>query len=462
MKKNNDEKTDRHSRFVVGFAWDVYRHGILNVFIKAWKRYGVFVKLKIGSGYLFLVIDPDDARKILITDRDNYEKLTSYDAVRELLLGNGIFTSIGKQWKKQRRLISPFFTPKTVNEFYPSMVKGCEEMLKRWGKKAEDQDVFEVVDEMMFVTAMIVLKALFSVDDKDDLEKIKNSVETMITFTSGYQLNPLSLPLWIPVKKNRKYLQAREHIHSYLSKVIAQRRLKDQNEWPEDLLSELMSTKDDETGLPMSDELLRYEVITIFFAGHETTARTVGFCLYELSKKPDCQKKVFAEVDKFMTDIPSLEELNNLDYTRRVIKETMRLYPVVPVYIRDAKEKSEINGVPVPAKSTMVLFPYLTHRDERYWDKPEVLDPDRWLTEAGKVASNKAYHPFGMGKRTCMGNNFAILESLMIISTLLRRFVIKTIPGHEIKLEIQGTLISGNGLPMMVERRNLIKEASIG
>lgn len=157
-----------------------------------------------------------------------------------------------------------------------------------------------------------------------------------------------------------------------------------------------------------------------------------------------------------MKDIPDLEELNNLDYTRRVIKETMRLYPVVPVYIRDAKENSEIDGVPVAAGSTMMLFPYLTYRDEKYWENPDIFDPDRWLTEAGQSASNKAYYPFGIGKRTCMGKHFAILESLMIISTLLRQFIIQTIPGHEMQLEIRGTLISGNGLSLWLKGRDSV------
>jgi cytochrome P450 len=278
---------------------------------------------------------------------------------------------------------------------------------------------------------------------------MKDAVETMITYVTG-----LRLPAWLPTAKNRKYQAAREMVHRSIDSLIAQRRGTDESQWPDDLLSRLMRVRDEETGQAMSESLLRNESITTFFAGHETTARTMTFAWYALASNPHVTERLHEELDRVLGGrTPTPELLRQLPYTLQVVKESLRLYPAAPFYVRDALAADTIGGFDVPAGAAVMLSPYYTHRHPQFWDDPEGFDPDRWTREREAARHGHAYHPFAAGQRICIGNNFSLLESHLLLAMLAQRFTPRLRAGFEPRWVMQGTLGIANGLPMVITAR---------
>jgi cytochrome P450 len=445
----------RKSRLVLDAARDIKRKGFLNFLSDEWQQHGDLTRIQIGSRVLVLAVHPDMVRHISVTNRENYDKLGSYDSTRKLLLGDGLVTSTGDLWRRQRRLMSPFFTPRGIEQFMPVILNDAQGFITRWDAKAAQGEPLEMLDEMMLITASIILRSLFTTESDETLLALKDDVETMIQFVSNLQNTPFKLPLWIKLGQNARYYQARERVHAYIQDVIAQRRAIPAERWPNDLLSRLMLARDEETGEAMSDSLLRDESITMFFAGHETTARTMTFAWYALAKYSDVARKLHAEIDEVLGDRqPTVDDLKRMPYTLQVIKETLRLYPAAPIYARDAVKPDVMDGKRIDAGSQMLLSPFLTHRHPGFWEDPERFDPDRWLPEREAAQHPYAYHPFAAGQRICLGNNFSMLESHVLLALLARRFAPRLVnPAHEPQLAMAGTLISRNGMPMRIVRR---------
>jgi len=446
--------TGRTSRYIVDIALEMQQKGPLEFFMDIWRQYGDMARIQIRSEVMFLVTHPDDVRAVNVSQRENFDKLGSYDVVRELLLGNGLLTSTGDLWKRQRRLMAPFFTPKAIVDYFPVVLADGQTLIERWNRLSESGETVEIIDEMMLATASIILRSMFSMESDEKMLQIKNAVETMISFVSTREMIPLSLPLWLPTPANNRYRQAHELVHTYIEGLIGRRRAMPEDEWPDDLLSKLMLARDEETGQAMPDDLLRDEAITIFFAGHETTARTLTFLWYALSQNPEVERQLHEEIDSVIgRRTPTLNDLKQLEYTSRVIKETLRLYPPAPVYVRDTIADDEVGDRHIPAGARMMLFPYATHRHTDFWDDPERFDPDRWLPEREAARHPYAYHPFAAGQRICIGNNFSLFESQVLVAILAARFAPRLIPGHQLQIGMAGTLVSRNGLPMIVASR---------
>jgi cytochrome P450 len=453
------ESTGRTSRYIVDIALEMQRKGLLGFFMDAWRRYGDLARIQIRSEVMFLVTHPDDVRAVNVSQRKNYDKLDSYAVVRELLLGDGLVSSNGDLWRRQRRLMAPFFTPTAVTDYLPAVLADGRALIERWERLAEssrpesDRPV-EIIDEMMLATASIILRSMFSMESDEEMLQIKDAVETMIQFVATREMFPFSPPLWLPTPANNRYRQAREMVHTFIEGLIAARRAIPESEWPDDLLSKLMLARDEETGQAMSDTLLRDEAITIFFAGHETTARTLTFLWYALSENPGVARRLHEEIDTVVgRREPTLADLKQLEYTLRVIKETLRLYPPAPIYVRDAIAEDEVGGRSIPAGARMMLFPYATHRHPDFWDEPERFDPDRWLPEREAERHPYAYHPFAAGQRICIGNNFSLFESQVLVAMLAARFTPRLASGHQPEIAMAGTLVSRNGLPMTIMSR---------
>jgi len=251
-----------------------------------------------------------------------------------------------------------------------------------------------------------------------------------------------------------KYVAARELVHGLIGELIAQRRGLDEAKWPDDLLSRLMKARDEDTGQAMSESLLRDESITTFFAGHETTARTMTFAWYALATNPQVTARLQEELDRVLGGrVPTADELRQLPYTLQVIKEVLRLYPAAPFYVRDAVGADQLNGFDVPAGAAVMLSPYYTHRHPQVWDDPEVFDPDRWTREREAARHAYAYHPFAAGQRICIGNNFSLLESHLLLAMLAQRFTPRLRAGFTPQWAMQGTLGTSNGMPMVIAAR---------
>ncbi len=438
----------------VQFILGARRLGFLDYVGSLWRAHGDVFQARIGPRTLVFAMHPDAVERANVSHRQNYEKLRSYDPVREYLLGDGLVASTGDLWRRQRKLMAPFYTPKGVQAYAQLMLRDGERLVERWNELALKGTRVDVAEEMTLVTASIILKAMFSTETIDAINEIKDSVETMIRFASD-RMTSLPLPLWAPTEKNKKYLAARALVQRSINTVIAQRRAMSEADWPDDLLTRLMRARDDETGQPMAESLLRDESITTFFAGHETTARTMTFAWYALAANPAVAEKLCAELDQTLGGrAPTVDDLRALPYTLQVVKETLRLYPAAPFYIRDAVGADTIGGFDIPAGAGVMLSPYYTHRHPDFWPEPERFDPERWTKDKESARHSHAYHPFAAGPRICIGNNFSLLESHLLLAMLAQRFTPKLRPGYAPKWEMQGTLHLGNGLPMTITPRS--------
>lgn len=432
----------------------IARDGLLKHIERLWQQHGDLFSVNLGVRHLTLAIHPDAVRHINITHRQNYDKRISYDVVRKLLLGEGLVTSTGELWRQQRKLMAPFYTPRAMQAYAELMLRDGQRLVRRWELLAQRGQPVDIPLEMAAVTAAIILRAMFSTETDEDVLTIKRNVQSMIAFVAERQTLPFQIPLWIPLPRHRHFIAARQRTHAYINQLIAQRRRLPLDAWPDDLLTRLMQAHDEESGHRMNEDLLRDESITTFFAGHETTARTLTFTWYALAANPHVAKRLHAELDQLPPEHDlTVDDLHRLPYTLQVIKETLRLYPPAPIYVRDALAEDVIGGYHIPAGASLMLSPYFTHRHPDFWDDPLTFDPDRWTPEAEAARHPQAYHPFAAGQRICIGNNFSLLESHLLLALLARRFTPRLLPGYAPQWAIQGTLDLTNGLPMTIELR---------
>jgi cytochrome P450 len=426
------------------------RHGFLDYFGQLWQQHGDLFQVNILNRHMLVAIHPDAVRQVNITNRGNYAKLKSYDIVRKYLLGNGLLTSNGELWRQQRKLMAPFYTPRGVQAYAGVMLRDGQRLLERWSTL--EGSTVDMGGEMTYITASIILRAMFSMETDEEIMGMKSAVETMIGYVGKTQ-GGLMVPSWIPTRHNRRYQAARQKVHAYIRSIIERRRSLPEDRWPNDLLTRLMQARDEETRQPMSESLLHDESITTFFAGHETTARTMTFTWYALASNPQAAEKLHAELDSVLGDRPpSLEDLHQLPYTLRVIKEVLRLYPAAPFYVRDALGEDTLGGHRTPALPVL-LSPYYTHRHPDFWEDPLRFDPDRWTPEREAARHPNAYHPFAAGERVCIGNNFSLLESHILLALLAKEYAPRLAPGFSPSIIMAGTLNTSNGFPMVIERR---------
>lgn len=436
---------------VVRFLTGVRARGFLEYAGELWREYGDVFQVRIGPRTLMFAMHPDAVEQLNVSGRQRYDKAGSYNSVRKYLTGEGLVASTGDLWRRQRKLMAPFYTPKGVQAYAELMTRDSIRLVERWQQLSREAREVEIAEEMTSVTASIILKAMFSAESVQAIEQMKHSVETMISFTTRVS-SSLSWPLWVPTPKNRNYLAARTLVHQLISTLIANRRSLPEAQWPDDLLTRLMRARDEETGQAMSEALLRDESITTFFAGHETTARTMTFTWYALAANPHVTTQLHEELDRVLGDrLPNVDDLKRLPYTLQVVKEVLRLYPAAPFYVRDAVAADQLLGFDVPVGTGVMLSPYYTHRHPTFWERPDVFDPSRWAHET--AMHSHQYHPFAAGPRVCIGNNFSLLESHLLLAILAQRFTPKLRAGYQPQWEMQGVLGLANGLPMTIEAR---------
>lgn len=431
------------------------KKGLLKAIHEYWQTYGDLFAIQVGTKKLVISIHPEHVRHFTLTNSANYEKLKSYDGVRKYIIGNGIVTSIGDLWKRQRRLMAPFYTPKGVQEFAEIMLHDTLEVVGRWERLSDEAPNVEMFDEMALITASIILKAIFSSDSEADILSIKDCVERMISYSNGLQTNPFRLPDWVPTPNNRAYWKARKTTHNYINSILDHRLAMSETDYPDDLLSKLITATDPETGERMSRDLLLDESLTSFFAGYETSARTMSYAWYALAQNPTVKAKLHEELDRVLGDNPSptLDTFKQLPYTLRVVKETLRLHSPAPVYAKDVVDDDIVDGYHIEKGSVVMLVPYYTHRHPDFWDDPLRFDPDRHTPEATKQRHSQAFHPFGSGQRICLGNHFSLLETHIILALLGHRFDPQLPPDYEANFVMEGMLHIKNGLPMILNKR---------
>jgi cytochrome P450 len=415
---------------VVGSILD-FRSDILRALLEGWHEYGDLVEFNV-AGASYLVAHPDYIEHILRDNESNYPHAPFLDARWAKIVGNGLVTSKGDFWARQRRLADPSFHSERIAGFAQIMTETTEEMLEAWKPRVDRGEPIDVREEMMRLTITILSKAMFSADIWGKTDTISRVVSILLTHASNRLFSPVDIPDRVPLPSNRRYVAARDEFDELIYEIIAERR----REPREDLLSMFLAAKDEETGEHMSDEQVRDEVRTMFIAGHETTATSLAWTWYLLSMYPEVAQRLHAELDEVLGGrSATAADLPNLVYNWRVIQESLRLYPPIWMYLRTAIEDDVIDGYRIKAGKNIYLSPYITHRHLDFWDNPEGFDPDRFAPEKTQGWHRFKYWPFGGGPRKCIGNNFAVVEMQLVVATVAQVYELVLAPGHQVVIQ---------------------------
>lgn len=365
------------------------------------------------------------------------------------LLGEGLLTSEGEFHLRQRRLAQPAFHRQRIAGYAATMVEYAARTRDEW-RAGETRDIAR---EMMRLTLAIAGKTLFDADVESEADEIGEALTTTFAL-----FNRVSLPFaqWLdrlPLPATKRFQKARQRLDSTIYRIINERRAAAVDRG--DLLSMLIAARDDEgDGTGMTDEQLRDEAMTIFLAGHETTANALTWTWYLLSQHPEVAARFHAEIDEALKGrLPSAEDFPRLRYTEMVLAESMRLYPPAWLIGRRALSDYQINGYRIPARSILLLSQYVTHHDARFFPDPFRFDPERWTPEARESRPKFSYFPFGGGPRLCIGEHFAWMEGVLVLATIAQRFRMRLAPGHPVEMQPLVTLRPKHGMKLILEAR---------
>lgn len=427
----------------------ILRDDLLRVFPRWAARYGDAVSLRLPGEPCVAVFSADGVRHVLQHNAKNYSKRTRATAKMNLFLGKGLVTSDGDLWKRQRRIAAPAFHRQRIEGFVEVMSRATSDLLERW---AGERGVVDVDRAMMALTMRIASETLLGRDLSGEADAVGEALSFLTVNTNERIGRLLDLPLSVPTPENLRYRRAVKVLDDLLVGLIAERRKSPGK--ATDLLGMLLDARDEETGEGMSDLQLRDEAVTIFAAGHETTSNALSWTFLLLAQHPAVAARLHDEVDTVLGGrVPSMSDLAALPFCKNVLQESMRLYPPAWILDRRAEGDDEICGYRVPAGTRIFLSPWATHRHPRYWDDPEVFDPDRFTSARAEGRPAFAYFPFGGGPRICIGNAFAMMEAQLILAMIAQRFRLELEPGARIEPEQGITLRPSPSLPMMLRER---------
>ena len=400
-----------------------------------------------------LVNEPDFIEHVLVTNHQNYVKGRLARQILQPALGNSLLISEGDFWRRQRRIMAPAFHHQHIAPAADVMVRRARQRVGRWQTTCEKGERLDITHEMMSLTMEIVAEALFSSDISDSIDDLGRAVTTLIaSLGTPNPLDILGFPEWFPRWRSQRTRSALARLDRTIYDIIATRR--GAQEVSGDLLSLLLSARDEATGEGMTDTQLRDEVITFFAAGHETTALALMWTLYLLSRHPDVERTLHDEVDRVLAEREAtFSDVEALSYTRMIIQETMRLFPPVFSLSRVALADDEIGKHSIRAGSVVTISPYVTHRNPRLWKDPLRFDPERFTSDRIKTRHRFAYLPFGGGPRICIGRGFAMAEACLVLATIARAYRFRMAPGHRVEAHGRVTLRPRYGLHMTLERR---------
>lgn len=414
--------------------------------------YGDLVHLQIANRHVYLLFHPDDVQQVLQMNNRNYVKGELLDKLR-VAAGNGLFTSEGDFWRGQRRMLQPFFHRTAIAAFGQIMVAEIQQLLAQWDQYAAGGTAFELGEQMMRVTLSVVAKALFTTALGDEeLATVHETLGPILAEIAARSRRPFGLVEKLPTRANRAFTRNLARLNEIVDTIIAGHRAPGAAYG--DLLQMLIDARDEETGAAMSDRQLRDEVITLFVAGHETTATALTWAFKLLSEQPVVRRVLYEEVDRVLGGrVPTAADFPNLPYTLAVFEETLRLYPPVVNIVRTALAADTLGGHLLPGGSNVVINTYALHRHPAFWANPEGFDPTRMLPEGRKGQHRFAYIPFSGGPRFCIGESFAKLEAVLILAMVSQRFEVNLVPGQRIDMRSLGTLRPAPGVNVLLVPR---------
>ena len=404
--------------------------------------YGAAVRFRIGGNPILLLSDPEAIRHVLQDNHRNYHKSRFYRAFAPLL-GGGIFMSEGETWLRQRRTANPYFAGIRFERMAAEIAGAADDMLRRWDRAGREDRGVAIVPEMMRVTLDGLTRAMFSLQLAGEHEVLHDALTIILRRTERRVWALLPQPEWLAIRTDRRYRRALATTDRLVWRLIRDRRREPSP--PDDLLSALIAASDPRD--PRSERILRDQIVSMIAAGHESTACALAWAFCMLARHPDVERRLHAEADAALGGRPpGFSDLGRLPFARMVLEETMRLYPPVWTISRLALADDVAAGVPVPKGTTVMLSPYVVHRDPGLWPDPERFDPERFAPGADRLRHRLAYFPFGGGPRVCLGNRFAIMEGQIILAMVAQRYRLTLAPDAGLVPEPMITLRPQAGL----------------
>lgn len=437
-----------------GSAFPAWRDP-LGFMMSAREQYGDVVRCRFGPFDYYLVTDPDVVRHVLLDNAKAYTKSRNYVGLK-VVLGEGLLTSEGGQWRRQRKLAQPAFHRAHLAGFAAQMAGATRAMLDRWrGEDLGASRAFCVHEEMMRLTFRIVGMTLFSADVDGDAREVGRALDTALRWANDFAESIVPIPPYVPTPANLRFKKAMKTLDGIVYRLIADRRAQAaaSKGYGDDLLGMLMAAVDDggegdgDAGDRMTDRQLRDEIITMVLAGHETTANLLSWTFHLLAEHPEIEARVREEATRVLGDRdPVLEDVRALEYTKHVLEEALRLYPPAWIFERQSVEADTLGGFPVKAGSIVGVCPYVIHRHPAHWERPEVFDPERFRADRAEGRPRYTYLPFGGGARTCIGNHFAMMEAQIILAMIVRQERLSLAPGFRVEPDPLITLRPKHGV----------------
>lgn len=391
---------------------------------------------------------PEAAEHVLQHQHKNYRK-GLINAQFKVLDGEGLITSEGELWTRQRKLAQPAFHRQRLARLAGVMSECADGLVARWLPLARSGDAFRTEREMMRLTLQVASRTLFSQDVSEEAGRISAAVDVARDYITARFYNPF-LPTWLPIPANLRFKRARKLLDDVVYRIIAERRRNPEDRG--DLLSMLMAARDEETGAGMDDTQLRDEVMTMLMAGHESTAVTLTWVWDQVGRYPEVQARLHEEADRVLNGrLPTFEDLPQLPYARMVIEETLRVYPVVWALSRQAIREDDLLGYRVPASSYVTLGVYFMHRHPEFWRDAARFDPERFADGGGRHPG--AYLPFGAGPRGCIGRHFAMMEAQITLAAVMQRFEVRLADPKPPEMEARLSLRPKNEVPVVLKER---------
>jgi len=429
---------------------------------KLWRDYGDFVTIP-GPLYrtAYLLNDPDLIYQVLIKQADKFQKPPILKEIFSASFGNGLFFSDGDLWRRQRHLAQPAFHHKRIEAYAEAMVRFTQARLSAWQSGQQRY----IDEEMQALTLQIITDAIFHTDIKSETEALAQAMQALAASLIEQAFYPLQ-DTWgdwfsLLYPKQPKIAQLDEIVYRMI-----QARRQDKVDTG-DLISVFLAAVDEKTGEPLSDRQVRDEVVTLFLAGHETTAQTLAWIWVLLAQHAQVEAKLHAELDQILSGRPpTLADLPHLTYTEAIIKETLRLYPSTWVLYREALVDLELGGYLIRKGDILWLTPYLGQRDPRYFEQPNRFWPERFLPEEGELPLEKkiprfAYYPFGGGPRTCIGNGFSTLQARLVLATIAQRFRLQIPAGCRVELTGMPSLKFKYKAPLQIVARSPVEAPQV-
>lgn len=424
-----------------------FRADLLGFFTNLAREYGDVAAFRLLRRPCILVSNPDYIDQVLVKQNKNFKKPFPFRFTRAVL-GNGLLTSEGPFWLRQRRLAAGAFHNERIQSYGGDMVASTLRMMGSW----QDGQTRDIHEDMMRLTLDVVARTLFGADVTDQSSHIGDSLLLAIRSFANNFGRAVPLPSWIPTAGNRRAKAAVRGLNEIVQQIVDQRRREPAVH--NDLLSMMLHAVDEDDGSQMTDAQLADEARTFLLAGHETTAIALSWSFYVLATHPQIQQALGDELDRVLGDRePTAADAAQLQLTERIVQETMRLYPPVFTIGREPIADFELGPYRIPAGTTIFTSQWVTHRDGRFHENPETFDPDRWLPERVAARPKMSYFPFGGGPRVCIGNTFAMLEATLLLATIARRFSVRLVPDQKIKFSPVLTLRPRYGIHVVLSER---------